>query len=162
MSEVRVIPKSTGPKCKHFNGIGNDVCRAGVNYLAVAKDHEPIEYRYEGDPPSVKPSVQRRSLPCIVKSNLGGAVCDKCELPTAEELAERDRQIRESFERMAKARAAIVAHLGGSWKKGTPGSRGAIDCPCCGKPGGLHFTRSGYNGHVHARCETDGCADWME
>jgi hypothetical protein len=39
--------------------------------------------------------------------------------------------------------------------------RGVMDCPVCGT-GKLHYSRAGYNGHVHARCETDGCVSWME
>jgi len=147
---------------EHFTGIGGETCAAGVKYAAVTHDHEPVLYRTEGEPESRAPQSRVRSLPCIAKYNLGGAVCAKCEMPIAEEVAAEEREWQERFARVAKARAAIVAHLGGPWKKGTPGARGAIDCPCCGKPGALRFSRSGYNGHIHARCETPGCCSWME
>ena len=26
----------------------------------------------------------------------------------------------------------------------------------------LQFSRSGYNGHIHAKCSTDKCVAWME
>lgn len=161
MSEVKILPRATGPKCKHFTGIGNDVCRAGVKYTEVAKDHDAIEYRHAGTSAASKPYVSRRSLPCIVKHNLGGAVCEKCELPTAEEEAAEEREMQAAFERMVKARAAIVAHLG-PWKKGQGSPRGAIDCPCCGQQRGLAYSRAGSNGHIHARCVTPGCVSWME
>jgi len=35
-----------------------------------------------------------------------------------------------------------------------------LDCPACG--GELKFGYSGYNGHFHVHCATDGCASWME
>jgi hypothetical protein len=38
---------------------------------------------------------------------------------------------------------------------------GAMDCPICGT-GKLKYSRSGYNGHVLARCSTDNCVAWIE
>jgi hypothetical protein len=66
------------------------------------------------------------------------------------------------IENMGKARAAIVDHLGGPWKKGQPGARGVIDCPACGEPDALRFSCAAYNGHIHAQCEAHGCVSWME
>jgi len=38
---------------------------------------------------------------------------------------------------------------------------GKLACPVC-KTGELRYTRSSYNGHVHAACTTKGCVSWME
>ena len=38
---------------------------------------------------------------------------------------------------------------------------GEIPCPIC-KAGTLRYSRSAYNGHVHASCSTEGCVRWME
>lgn len=38
---------------------------------------------------------------------------------------------------------------------------GEMECPVC-KTGKLRYSRAAYNGHVHARCSTDGCVAWME
>lgn len=38
---------------------------------------------------------------------------------------------------------------------------GSINCPVCNE-GKLHYSRAGYNGHVHAQCSTNGCVAWME
>jgi hypothetical protein len=38
--------------------------------------------------------------------------------------------------------------------------RGQIPCPTCGMR--LAFFVSGYNGHIHAACETQGCVSFME
>jgi hypothetical protein len=40
-----------------------------------------------------------------------------------------------------------------------PGSTGSIDCPVC--EGRLNFSIAS-NGHVWARCATQGCLAWME
>lgn len=36
---------------------------------------------------------------------------------------------------------------------------GHIKCPKCG--GRLDYSISGYNNHIHGKCETDGCLGWM-
>jgi len=38
---------------------------------------------------------------------------------------------------------------------------GKMPCPVC-KQGTLHYSREGYNGHVHAQCTTDNCIWWRE
>lgn len=38
---------------------------------------------------------------------------------------------------------------------------GEMKCPVC-KTGKLRYSRSGYNGHVHAVCSTETCVRWME
>ena len=47
------------------------------------------------------------------------------------------------------------------WRNKPPiGKYEVIECPAC--QGKLHLTQAGCNGHVHGKCETDGCANWME
>lgn len=152
-------------RCKFFNGTANAQCEAGVSYGAVARDHDPIEFRRTvGGKPVGVVQTSRRSLPCIPSHNLGGAVCDKCVCPTPEEIAAEEREAAERMERFSLCRDAIVAHLGGPWKRGTPGAAGAgaIDCPACKAERSLRFSRAGINGHIHAHCETKGCASWIE
>jgi len=38
---------------------------------------------------------------------------------------------------------------------------GELDCPVC-KTGKLRYSRSSYNGHIHAACNTKDCVRWME
>lgn len=87
--------------------------------------------------------------------------CNKCELPSAEEIAADEAEMKARMECTGKARKAIVEHLGGPWKKGVSGSAGKITCPICRVADALRFTRSSYNGHIHAACAT-GCVAWME
>lgn len=70
-------------------------------------------------------------------------------------------ELAKRFEAIGTARKAIVEACGGPWKKGMGGKAEAIACPVCGS-GQLSFTRSGYNGHIHARCSTPSCVSWME
>jgi hypothetical protein len=133
-------------KCKHYTGTVNKACAVGVEYATVELNKGTPGY----------------SLPCITKYNAGGATCSKCEMPTAEEIVAEEVEHRKRMDSMMLARKAIVAHLGGPWKKGTPGASGVIDCPACNGVKTLRFSRAGYNGHVHAACLTAGCVQWME
>lgn len=104
-------------------------------------------------------------FPCFAKAgeaHPAAAKCSQCKMPTEEELAAEEATFAARFEKMALARKAIVQHLGGSWKKGTPSAGGAIDCPVCKTEKSLRFNRSGYNGHIHASCCTPGCVCWVE
>lgn len=38
---------------------------------------------------------------------------------------------------------------------------GEMPCPIC-KTGTLRYSRSSYNGHIHAACTKDDCVGWME
>lgn len=134
-------------KCVHFNGTMNECCNAGVSYKSVRKEGEP-QGQYQ----------HRASLPCLDKYNLHGATCDKRKLPTPDEVAADAKQAAESFERAMTARKAIVEHAG-PHQNGV-GKSGVIECPNC--KGQLHYSRAGRNGHVMAKCETDGCVVWME
>ncbi len=155
-----IILRDDKRKCKHFRAMGeHDTCAAGVKYADVRKEGETIEYRHNAKETGT-PYSQKASMPCHAKWNLHGAVCEKCEYPTPEEIAAKDEQHKRSFEGIMLARKAIVEHCGGPWKKGMPGLCGSLECPCC--KGILRFSRAGYNGHVHAHCETKGCVSWME
>lgn len=131
------------PWCKHYHGMQKQTCSAGVAFE---------------DLPGRGTKTFFDTCPCFGPSS----GCDKAEYPTAEELAAADAEMKVRFQNIGKARQAIVAHLGGPWKRGTPGASGAIDCPVCNAPKSLRFSRAGYNGHIHAGCSTVDCVSWME
>lgn len=134
--------------CKHYNGLTNECCNAGIKYDSVAVLHE---------------LPKGGSVPCIPNWNRDGeAKCGKFELRTPEEIAAYEQAMAKRFVHTGMARLAIVDHLGLPWRHGTPGASGSIGCPCCGGKGSLAFSRSGYNGHINARCSTAGCVSWME
>ena len=142
-------------KCVHYNGTVNDRCEAGVNYRELAGPGEAFALRLPCHGPEYR-LARSRSLP---RADVV-ATCEKRRVPTKEEIEADEKESKERMDRLMKIRSAIVAHLGGPWKKGTAGSSGSISCPCCS--GTVRFTRAGYNGHIHAACLTPGCASWME
>ncbi len=130
--------------CKHFRSVvEHKTCKAGVPYESLK-------------------GISAKEWPCFMRRGQVFPGCDKQDMPTPEEIEAEEREWEESSKRIAAARRAIVAHLGGPWKRGMEGSAGVIDCPACGGKQALQFRRAGYNGHIHARCSTEGCVSWME
>lgn len=77
------------------------------------------------------------------------------------------RRTREMGEKRADSieamiqRMKVVMPVVSAWRKKPPiGKREVIECPKC--KGRLHLSQSSYNGHVHGKCETDGCVSWIE
>lgn len=133
--------------CNHYLAPAeHTTCKAGIEYE---------KFKQAGGRPF-------ENWPCFMRDGKPpSCACEHARFPTAEELAAEDKEIEERCANMGKARKAIVDHLGGPWKKGTAGASGNIPCPVC-EGGTLHFSRAGYNGHIHARCSTKGCMNWME
>lgn len=130
--------------CKHYRAMSdNKTCNASVAYDA-----------FNG--------LLFDQRPCFMRSGVVCGGCDKQEFPTPAEIAVEDAEFQKLFERTNIARKAIVDHLGGPWKCGMKGSAGTIDCPVCKVEKSLRFSRSGYNGHIHAACKTENCVSWME
>ena len=88
----------------------------------------------------------------------------------------------EALAKIEKARAAILAELlqralkqdpavsplderhAHRWHKPQDNyysGAGEMTCPVC-STGVLSYARSGYNGHVRARCSTTDCVEWVE
>lgn len=130
--------------CNHFRSmVEHKTCEAGVEYESL-----------KGIPFDERPCFATDGIP-------KGGGCDKAEYPTPEEVEAEKKWLAERFGKTEKARAAIVEACGGPWKKGKPSVGGKIKCPCCDS-GTLAYSRAGYNGHIHARCSSDGCVNWME
>lgn len=80
------------------------------------------------------------------------------------------RRTREMGEQRADAiqaalnRMEIVMPVVAKWRTWKENNRVAkqevIECPSC--KGKLHLSQAAYNGHVHGKCETQGCVAWME
>ncbi len=130
--------------CKHYRAMSeHDTCEAGVRYDRIT-------------------GLKFEARPCFEKDGVAPPGCELAVFMNAEERAARERELNERFAKIGMARQAIVAHLGGPWKRGTAGASGTIDCPACGVAQSLRFSRAGYNGHIHAGCNTEGCVRWME
>ncbi len=75
--------------------------------------------------------------------------------PTPEELAE-DAEAEAWMEKVL----TMLPILKAEFKPGQQGVSQNTPCLICGKP--VHVSRSGYNGHLNVRCETDDCMSWRE
>lgn len=165
-------------KCKHFGGIGNDAkgehlerslaeiegkpwgrgtCRAGVNYNEVMKT---------GARMIALPCFPMEQEPDNMPADGIWPTCPKREWKTDAELdaeaADHENRTRKMMAQFSVIRPAIVAAAkakgGGKGKKDVVG---LIDCPSC-KTGKVGYSMASINGHVWAKCSTDGCAEWME
>lgn len=55
----------------------------------------------------------------------------------------------------------LVTPVVNAWRKKLPiGKMEIIECPVC--KGQLHLSQARYNGHVMAKCSTEGCVAWRE
>lgn len=132
--------------CQHYKrGKGADmVCSAGM-------DIETIKSVPVG-------KNQIRWGPCIEGHLLKNPNdhCQKWIRRTREQGEKRADSIEKSINMMM-----VVAPVVNLWRRKEPiGKVEVIECPQC--KGRLHLSQAAYNGHVHAKCETDGCVSWME
>lgn len=102
--------------------------------------------------------------PCFIKPGETAAdrsPCAKLRPPTPEEIAAHEKWSEDRMGDMMKVMKVIspwrIEH-----KKKRIGGAQTIDCPACGGIKTLSMTIAAYNGHVHAKCKTEGCVSWME
>lgn len=144
MSKLKGDPGYRGGWCIHYSyprpGPG-PVCEAGV----------PMD-GWDG--------VPFARWPCFLdggRSKPDAIPCERLRLPTAEEIAAHNEWSHMRMETLRTVMLGIqpwrVAHKGQSASE-------VVECPAC--KGHLHLSIAAYNGHVHGRCETDGCVSWME
>lgn len=138
--------------CIHYRsplqGIGKEdltTCEAGVEFKSVQ--------------PVTGPTF--RGQPCFLtdkgESKPGALPCEKLRRPTSEEIAAHEKWLAERMGRLGIVMKGIMP-----WRQAHKGksAQEVIECPAC--QGRLHLSISSYNGHVHGKCETDGCVAWME
>jgi hypothetical protein len=82
--------------------------------------------------------------------------CERYSPMSKLEWFQREQEHNARFARVGQIRKAIVEHFEASGE-----SCGQITCPCC-EGGSVSYSRSSYNGHIHARCSTPNCANWVE
>lgn len=82
---------------------------------------------------------------------------------TLEELYDVDPEPLNPMEECLLAVAVVRLHLEKNVHTGPYRTvEGKIDCPVCGREDALRYRRSGYNGHVHAQCDTQDCVFFIE
>jgi hypothetical protein len=146
-------------QCIHFNGVQNELCKRGVRYDQF-KDGKPciqfIEKSARGGTylePGEK-AAERKPFPNATPPER----CPFYAEPSDDEV-QKDREELDAA--MKRTMAAIK--VASEWRvrpKPQADRIEVIECPCC--KGRLHLSQSAYNGHVHGKCETDGCVSWME
>ena len=123
--------------CKHFSGVQNDRCGAGIAYADFPPGALPCLPRFRDRAPPV-------------------TTCEKREYPTPEEIAADAAETIAVLGRVDIAYGAIRAKHGKA-----VGLADTMPCPnLCG--GTLRYSIARSNGHVHAACSTAGCCAWME
>jgi hypothetical protein len=132
--------------CRHYDpdgllGRGLNAKPSGLCKAAV---------RYDSMEPKERPCIGGHEKPDPL------AICPKWDRKTREEGEKRADDIEASLNRLR-----VVMPVVAEWRKKPPkGKAEVIECPMC--KGRLHLSQSSYNGHVHGKCETEGCVSWME
>ena len=75
-------------------------------------------------------------------------------------MKEADETMKELEAMMAGMEKAYEEIERRGYGKGNGVAKDTMTCPVCG--GTLYFRVANCNGHVHAKCKTDGCLAWME
>jgi hypothetical protein len=132
--------------CQHYGrGKGADmICKAGMDLKTMQ--------RVATEPKGIKwgPCIEGHTLPDPK------AICPHWIRRTREMGEKRAANIERTLKQME-----LVTPVVNEWRKKQPiGKRETIECPAC--KGRLHLSQAAYNGHVHAKCETEGCVAWME
>ena len=126
--------------CKHFNGVQHDRCKAGVNYRET-----------------FPPPWGKGGLPCIEH---GSTLCDKADWPTNDEARAAALESIAATERMLAPLRAV--HQDAKSRGLGKGHGGANSCTCPNCGGLISYSVAAVNGHVCARCSTQGCVAWIE
>lgn len=137
--------------CEHYapqpGSLKSDYCALGCGASELMK-----KARADGEP-NMTPCIGGHTTPNVLN------LCPKWERRSLERAKERADEIEKMLERMQ-----IVMPVVSKWRTWTETNRVSkyevIECPKC--KGKLHLRQSGYNGHVHGQCETEGCVSWME
>ena len=146
----RSLAEQIGGSCKHFTGVQNDTCKAGVNYLALAGGNRTgyaCRLPCTGDE-GCSWAKEEKVVPCALR-----------EWWTPEEVQAQVDEIHKRTTETITARVAITDYLKAN-NKPLRKIGGAIPCPIC-KTGTLGFSIAS-NGHCHATCSTPDCVSWME
>lgn len=146
-------------QCMHFNGTQNELCKRGVRYAQFEPGMPCIQLMHKSA--SGGTYLRAGEVPAETKPFPRAQPKERCPFyaePTAEQVqadrAEFDAYMEKTFAAINVARAWRVKPKPAQDRSGT------VECPVC--KGKLHLSQSAYNGHVHGKCETADCVQWME
>lgn len=148
-------------RCIHFNGIPNERCERGVSYKVNWPDGPKpcikLIHKSERGGTYLKPG----EVPAETKPFPGADTAKPCPFykePTDEQVQEHRKELDAAFKQ-----TVVALKVASDWRvkpKPKTDRHEVVECPVC--KGKLHLHQSAYNGHVHGRCETEGCVSWME
>ena len=132
--------------CIHYRYV-HERDRAGLAHTCEAG----IDYSTFGPGPG---------QPCFLdkgKSRPDAKPCGLLRLPTSEEITAHEDWIEGRMNLLGRVMQGIRP-----WRDQWNGKSHSevVECPACA--GRLHLSIAAYNGHVHGKCETEHCAEWME
>ena len=130
--------------CIHYQSPSHHkTCEAGIPFT-----------RWDGTKFDQRPCFMDRDTGMPKPGALG---CEHLRCPTPEEIAAHRIWLDERMNLLTTVMKGITP-----WREKHKGRSHAevVECPAC--KGRLHLSIAAYNGHVHARCETEHCASWME
>lgn len=128
-------------ECRHRCSMSKPCCKAGVNFKELGDGKLGFG----------------KSMPCYYVAGTIPIHCDKYERKSVEEVQAEDAELAAHMTKYLVVGPLVKRikqeHKGNSWA-------GVEECPVC--KGKLHLSHAAYNGHVHGKCETEGCVSWME
>lgn len=137
--------------CKHFCGFREETCEAGVRFLdLVGGKIDGMAIRLPCSGHFATPEMRAKH------PDLTPVACAKFQKKTAEEIQKEHDDIQALVDRMTK----IGPWISATKKKYPNGGQAEESCPICAKR--IRFSISSCNGHMHARCETEDCINFME
>lgn len=139
---MKTLEEQIANKCRHFNGISEKTCKAGVCYDAIAD--------------ATKSALER--FPCFREGE--STPCEKRDFLSEDEVLARVAEIKESTARTMKAMVAAFEDAKRLGLKKGKGGTGSIKCPCC-EGGTLGYSVASINGHLWGKCSTENCVGWM-
>jgi len=147
--------------CIHYNGLNNTPCGAGHKYLdiAIPPNQEQIDWHNENYPElDIAGTAIVKRIPCFVKNDIH--TCPDFREPTQAELDQDEAEMTVAIEDVVKSYVAVIAYY--KKNKRRRSTKGEIPCPIC-QVGILQFGRPAYyNEHIHARCTTPNCVQWVQ
>lgn len=154
MTEIGERPLRATQHCRHYSyrntglsgrqrgDMGGPQCALGIDLSAPRASKACM--------PAGTFPVQDGDMPCASRADY-----------TEAERAEWKRWADASLERMRIIMPMIPGSSADRKKREHWGEQGEFPCPACGT-GTVRWSRSSYNGHVHAGCTTPHCFGVME
>ena len=133
--------------CKHFTGLYNSPCKAGVD---LRKHVGGSELGWGCRIPCTTAESNSYIKPDQV------VPCDHFAEPTPEEIRKSEEEIAILIARMEQV-SAFICELKAEHQDGWYGQ---VECPIC--KGVLEVEIAAYNLHAHVQCRTNGCVNIME